>query len=333
MQSAPPPSVSPSAEIGEDDAKSAAIEEADVFAPPQNIGGNLPKWYTAALRTHGRQKADEVRQVLNVIYVMAPFPLFWCLFDQQSSTWTIQAEQLNGKLGKTQILPDQMQMFNALLILVFLPLFDRVVYPTLRRCGLATAPLTRMLAGMFLASLAFVTAGLLQLRIDSCPNDEKCVHMLSQVGDELCGRECQFVPAVLVVSRLDEAAKAAYAFLSIPLIVCIWAAPRSMKALMQSVWLLSVCFGNVLVIALEGIFSALNISMAASFFLNSCLMLVAMAWFYALSKSYHFVHDDDDGAAAPPNTAVGRRIVDGDHRDSGVVAVGGHGGDNKNAND
>lgn len=49
---------------------------------------------------------------------------FW-----QGSRWTLQATRMNGRLGKFTLQPDQMQALNPVLILVFIPIFETVVYP------------------------------------------------------------------------------------------------------------------------------------------------------------------------------------------------------------
>ena len=67
-----------------------------------------------------------------------------------------------GFLGT--IKPDQMQALNALFIILLIPLFEGMVYPLLKR----PKPLKRMCAGMFLASVAFVFAGFLQMKIQVC---------------------------------------------------------------------------------------------------------------------------------------------------------------------
>ena len=66
---------------------------------------------------------------------------------------------VTGFLGT--IKPDQMQALNALFIILLIPLFEGVVYPLFKR----PKPLKRMCAGMFLACVAFVFAGFLQMKI------------------------------------------------------------------------------------------------------------------------------------------------------------------------
>ena len=69
---------------------------------------------------------------------------------------------VTGFLGT--IKPDQMQALNALFIILLIPLFEGVVYPLFKR----PRPLKRMCTGMFLASVAFVIAGFVQMKMQVC---------------------------------------------------------------------------------------------------------------------------------------------------------------------
>lgn len=135
----------------------------------------VPKshWLDPARKHFGDEFVNEVRQVLSVFIVFIPAPLFWTLFDQQGSRWTLQAQQMQmfnmGPLGRFR--PDQMQAANAILVLIFIPVFERLVYPFLRRLHIPHTPLQRMISGMLLCGLAFVISGLLQIRIDASRPD------------------------------------------------------------------------------------------------------------------------------------------------------------------
>uniref|UniRef100_A0A3B5BNE9 Solute carrier family 15 member 1-like n=1 Tax=Stegastes partitus TaxID=144197 RepID=A0A3B5BNE9_9TELE len=104
--------------------------------------------------------------VLKVLFLYIPLPMFWALFDQQGSRWTLQATTMNGNFGLLTIMPDQMQTVNPILILVLVPVVDSIVYPLIAKCRINFTPLKRMNVGMFLAGLAFVAAALVQLQID-----------------------------------------------------------------------------------------------------------------------------------------------------------------------
>jgi dipeptide/tripeptide permease len=123
--------------------------------------------YQTAEAKYGAVFVSDVKDVLKVLVMFLPLPIFWALFDQQGSRWTLQATQMNGEIaGGFRIQPDQVQTLNPLLILVFIPLFEVVVYPLLAKCKLLTRPLQRMVTGMTLASLSFVVAALVQIYID-----------------------------------------------------------------------------------------------------------------------------------------------------------------------
>uniref|UniRef100_A0A8W4FLG4 Solute carrier family 15 member 1 n=1 Tax=Sus scrofa TaxID=9823 RepID=A0A8W4FLG4_PIG len=68
--------------------------------------------------------------------------------------------------GLLKIQPDQMQTVNAILIVIMVPIMDAVVYPLIAKCGLNFTSLRKMTVGMFLASMAFVAAAIVQVEID-----------------------------------------------------------------------------------------------------------------------------------------------------------------------
>ena len=96
-----------------------------------------------------------------------PLPVFWALFDQQASRWTLQAIRMNGQLGAHfTIKPDQIQAINPFLVIFFVPIFDYLIYPMMKKIGLYT-PLKRIVIGGLLASLSFGVCGFFQLSIEA----------------------------------------------------------------------------------------------------------------------------------------------------------------------
>lgn len=51
----------------------------------------------------------------------------------QGSTWVLQGRRLNGKIGMLTVLPEQIQIMNPLLILLFVPICEGLVYPCVRK--------------------------------------------------------------------------------------------------------------------------------------------------------------------------------------------------------
>uniref|UniRef100_A0AAR2IP91 Solute carrier family 15 member 1 n=1 Tax=Pygocentrus nattereri TaxID=42514 RepID=A0AAR2IP91_PYGNA len=123
-------------------------------------------WMDWANEKYDKLLIAQVKMVLKVLFLYIPLPMFWALFDQQGSRWTLQATTMNGDFGGFVVQPDQMQTVNPILILVMVPIVDSVVYPLIKKCGLNFTPLKRMTVGMFLAGLAFVAAALVQIQID-----------------------------------------------------------------------------------------------------------------------------------------------------------------------
>uniref|UniRef100_A0AC35U792 Peptide transporter n=1 Tax=Rhabditophanes sp. KR3021 TaxID=114890 RepID=A0AC35U792_9BILA len=108
---------------------------------------------------------DDIKQLLRVMIMFLPVPIFWSLYDQQGSIWLIQAIQMDCRVGSLLILPDQMQTLNAVLILIFIPLFQIVIYPVIEIFFKLTS-LRKMVLGGLLATAAFVVSGLVQFQIN-----------------------------------------------------------------------------------------------------------------------------------------------------------------------
>ncbi|KAM9486045.1 solute carrier family 15 member 2 [Clarias gariepinus] len=123
-------------------------------------------WLDWAEEKYSKEVIQEIKMVLRVLVLYIPLPMFWALFDQQGSRWTLQATRMNMDFGGGFVIkPDQMQMLNALLILVFIPIFDMGVYPLIGLCRINLTPLRKMAAGMILAALAFCAATVVEVNV------------------------------------------------------------------------------------------------------------------------------------------------------------------------
>lgn len=123
-------------------------------------------WLDHAEPDYDRQFISDVKDVTRVIWIFLPLPVFWALYDQQGSRWTLQAAQMNGDLGNWIIGPDLIQVLNPLLIIIMVPLLESLFFPCLNKIGIPFRPLQRMGWGMILAASSFVIAAGLQAVID-----------------------------------------------------------------------------------------------------------------------------------------------------------------------
>ncbi|KAJ8924661.1 hypothetical protein NQ315_000812 [Exocentrus adspersus] len=110
---------------------------------------------------------QEMKIVCAILLLYTPLPIFWSLFDQQGSRWTFQASHMDGNLLGTQIVPDQMQVVNPAMVLVLIPAFDRIFYPCFAKFGILENSLHRMALGGVVAGLAFFSAGILELVLET----------------------------------------------------------------------------------------------------------------------------------------------------------------------
>ncbi|KAI4472091.1 oligopeptide transporter-related [Holotrichia oblita] len=124
-------------------------------------------WLDHATEIHGKQLVQDVKALLRVLLLYIPLPVFWALFDQQGTGWTFQARIMDGDIGFYTILPDQMQVINPLLILVFIPVFQYGVYPLFNKIGILKTPLKRLVTGGLLAALAFVISAVISLALEA----------------------------------------------------------------------------------------------------------------------------------------------------------------------
>ncbi|XP_076622950.1 peptide transporter family 1 isoform X1 [Colletes latitarsis] len=123
-------------------------------------------WLDHADDKYDKPLIDNIKAALQVMKLFIPIPIFWALFDQQGSRWTIQANKMNGEIGNFILQPDQMQVVNPLLVLAFIPLFETCIYPLLAKIGIRT-PLKKLTIGGFLAALSFVVSGLVELQLET----------------------------------------------------------------------------------------------------------------------------------------------------------------------
>ena len=251
-------------------------------------------WLSYAVPDYSGIFVSEVRILMGVLLCFVPVSLFWALFDQQFSRWTYQAIMMNGRIslfGVTfNIKPEQMGVANAILILILIPIFDRIVYPLLAKVRLPLRPLARMASGMILAIISFIMAAFLQFSIESRgtfkpdPTDPAttictsgCVHVLAQLPQYFvitCGE------IMVSITGLEFAYSQA---------------PASMKSVCQAAWLLSVALGNLVVMFVNEIDIAKRIFathvMVWNFLLWALILALGTIGFFFIARRYKYVDE------------------------------------------
>ncbi|XP_058790865.1 peptide transporter family 1-like [Phymastichus coffea] len=110
---------------------------------------------------------EDIKSVFKVIKLFLPLPFFWALFDQQGSRWTFQADRMNGYVFGYVIKPDQFQVVNPLLIVLFIPIFQFAIYPVIEKFLFINTPLKKLTTGGILAGLSFIISAIIEFQIES----------------------------------------------------------------------------------------------------------------------------------------------------------------------
>lgn len=109
---------------------------------------------------------EDIKATLRVLRLCVPIPAYHSLNSQSGSSFLFQATRMNGDIGFTVILPDQLNIFTVLLGFCVVPFLDLVIYPFLKRCKLLTKSIERIEVAGLLKALSFVMAAVVQTQIE-----------------------------------------------------------------------------------------------------------------------------------------------------------------------
>lgn len=157
---------------------------------------------------------------LSLIYAFVA--MFWGLFDQTGSSWVLQAQNMDRRFLGVTWLESQIQVINPILVLILIPVFQFVLYPSVDRVFKLT-PIRKMAIGFFLAAASFGLITLAQQRIDAGGTPSIAWQLWAYV---------LLTSAELLISITG-------------LEFSYTQAPKTMKSVIMAVWLLSVSLGNI----------------------------------------------------------------------------------------
>jgi proton-dependent oligopeptide transporter, POT family len=120
------------------------------------------------LRTYAREifNKDTGKIILNVLMPVPFVMIFWALWQQNFSSWIVQAEKMDRHLFGIDWLSSQIQTVNPIFILIMLPVFSYWLYPFVEKFVRLT-PLRKMGAGLFVTAASFFIVAMIQTRIDA----------------------------------------------------------------------------------------------------------------------------------------------------------------------
>ncbi|NWV37289.1 S15A1 protein, partial [Grantiella picta] len=134
----------------------------------QHRSKEFPKrehWLDWASEKYDKRLIAQTKMVLKVLFLYIPLPMFWALFDQQVK-WKLFGLVIRAVYTLHTLRSLVIKIVNPILIVIMVPIVDSLIYPLIKKCKINFTPLRKMTVGMFLASMAFVAAALVQVQID-----------------------------------------------------------------------------------------------------------------------------------------------------------------------
>uniref|UniRef100_A0A8C6U2R8 Solute carrier family 15 member 2 n=1 Tax=Neogobius melanostomus TaxID=47308 RepID=A0A8C6U2R8_9GOBI len=218
-------------------------------------------WLDWAEDKYSKRLIQEIKMVLRVLVLYIPLPMFWALFDQQGSRWTLQATRMNLAFVEFYHI-----MLNALMILIFVPIFDLIIYPLFGCCKINASK--EMATGMIFAALAFGAATWVEVNVVVClQNCFIIVLIINEISTHNKGNYFNLPgggDSIAVTKMEDVLANNIHVAWQLPQYVLMTAgevmfsitglefsysqSPANMKSVLQAGWLLTVAFGNIIVL-------------------------------------------------------------------------------------
>ena len=252
-------------------------------AVTRNIAGHRADshWMDLSKEKYGEDLVEDVKSLLRVLSLFLPFPVVFALFSQCGSRWTFQAARMDGTIGAVTIKPEQMGIFQMILTLLMLPMFNKIIYPLCAKCNILKKPLQKISVGAIICGVAFLVSGLLELQL------QKTLPMTA--GEANITRSVLQTPTTLasihIFWQLPQhflMAVSSILFMTNIMEFTYSEAPTSMKSMVQAAFLLTRAAGNLLVILVAEL--KLVSDQASEFFLFSGLMstcslvFIFLAW-------------------------------------------------------
>jgi POT family proton-dependent oligopeptide transporter len=207
--------------------------------------------------------------------------IFWSLWDQSGGRWVLQGEKMNLHFMGITWLSSQIQAVNAIMVLLFIPLFQYVIYPAINRV-FPLNPLRKIGLGIFVSGVSFICSAVIeaQLSAGAQPN----------IGWQLPGYALLTAAEIMVSITALE-----FAYTQ---------APQRMKSVIMSLYLLSISAGNLVTAAVNFAISRLNLRLeGANYYLFfTALAMLASIIFVFFARRYTEKSYLQDEASAPAST-------------------------------
>ena len=210
--------------------------------------------------------------------IFAFVAIFWSLWDQSGGRWVLQGAKMNLHFAGITWLPSQIQAVNAIMILLFIPLFQYVIYPAIDRV-FPLNPLRKIGLGIALSGVAFIVSAWIESRISA-----------------------GFFPSIGWQLPADALLTAAEVMVSITALEFAYTqAPPRMKSVIMSLYLLSISAGNLVTAGVNFAITRFNLQLEGAnyyLFFTALAMLASIIFVFFARRYREKTYLQDEASAA-----------------------------------
>ncbi|KAI8879994.1 PTR2-domain-containing protein [Backusella circina FSU 941] len=143
------------------EARKAASSSLDFAKRSNSELTGVAEWSddTYRMATWDDQFVEELKQTMMACKIFVPLSIYWVCYNQLSNNLLSQAAQLSKPDGLPN---DIMNNFDPIALIIFIPITDMFLYPTLRKFGINFASQARITLGFFLGTASMVYAAVVQ---------------------------------------------------------------------------------------------------------------------------------------------------------------------------
>ncbi|KAL1511274.1 hypothetical protein AB1Y20_006082 [Prymnesium parvum] len=267
------------------------------------VGGSDTRWlYTGGTRASALPAERDAADVVRILPLAACVCVFWMIYVQMSSNFQLQGCQMDLNTAVMDFSPATLSVCDSVVIMVLIPVVDRLVYPALRRCGIDLSMVTKITIGFGFAGLSVACAGVVEIlrKYSSVmPGDGICPSRVPMSSLSIWAQTPQYM--LIGLGEIFAAITCYELFYS--------EVPAHMRSVCQSINLLCTAFGSLAAAGLNSVMASwippnLNDGhMEYVFFFLAAVMALNIFFFVRLSAQFDYRADlfseVDDGTFHP----------------------------------
>ncbi|KAF9391267.1 peptide transporter ptr2 [Podila verticillata] len=105
------------------------------------------------------QFVEDIERTYHACKVFMIYPMYWALYNNMSDNFVNMGINMSRPDWLT---PEMLSFVNSLVIVIFIPIFDIVIFPILRKAGFKLGPIARITTGFVIVSCCFIYVTVLQ---------------------------------------------------------------------------------------------------------------------------------------------------------------------------